>query len=108
MEKETTLISIAAFLLFSFTLSEPSSWTLDKAHAKLRFTITHLMVSDVDGWFKSFDAKVISTKDDFSDATVEMAAEVNSINTDDDKRDAHLKSADFFDVAKYPMLTFKS
>ena len=106
--KKATLFSALAVVLFSFTLLEQSTWTLDKAHAKLRFTVTHLMVSDVDGWFKSFDAKVISSKDDFSDATVEMTAEVNSINTDNEQRDTHLKSADFFDAVKYPTLTFKS
>lgn len=66
------------------------------------------MVSEVDGWFKSFDAKVISSKDDFSDAIVEMTAEINSINTDNEQRDSHLQSADFFDAAKYPTLVFKS
>jgi polyisoprenoid-binding protein YceI len=106
--KKATLFSALAVVLFSFTLLEQSTWTLDKAHAKLRFTVTHLMVSEVDGWFKSFDAKVISSKDDFSDATVEMTAEVNSINTDNEQRDIHLKSADFFDAVKYPTLTFKS
>jgi len=85
-----------------------STWKLDKAHAKIRFTVTHLLVSEVDGWFKSFDAKIISTKDDFSDATVEMTAEVDSINTDNEQRDTHLKSADFFDATKYHTLAFKS
>lgn len=106
--KKLTLIIAATTLLFSFTLLELSTWKLDKAHAKLRFTVTHLMVSEVDGWFKSFDAKVISSKEDFSDATVEMTAEVNSINTDNEQRDTHLKSPDFFDATKYPTLTFKS
>ncbi|MBS4064540.1 MAG: YceI family protein, partial [Chitinophagaceae bacterium] len=106
--KKITLISITTVFLFSFTLLEQFTWKLDKAHAKLRFTITHLLVSDVDGWFKSFDAKVISSKDDFSDATVEMTADINSINTDNEQRDTHLKSPDFFDATKYPTLTFKS
>ncbi len=78
----------------------------DKAHAKLGFTITHLMVSDVEGWFKTFDAKVTSSKDDFSDAIAEMTADVNSINTDNEQRDKHLKSPDFFDAVKYPAYYF--
>ncbi len=106
--KKTILFSALAAVLLSFTLLEQSTWNLDKAHAKLRFTVTHLMVSDVDGWFKSFDAKVIASKEDFSDASVEMTAEVNSINTDNEQRDTHLKSADFFDAIKYPTLMFKS
>jgi polyisoprenoid-binding protein YceI len=106
--KKSKLIIAATTLLFSFTLLEQSTWKLDNAHAKLRFTVTHLMVSEVDGWFKSFDAKIISSKEDFSDAIVEMTAEVNSVNTDDEKRDTHLKSPDFFDAEKYPTITFKS
>ncbi|HKC67109.1 MAG TPA: YceI family protein, partial [Bacteroidia bacterium] len=63
---------------------------------------------DIDGSFKTFDAKFTSAKEDFSDAVFEFTADVNSINTDNDKRDGHLKSPDFFDVAKFPTLTFKS
>ena len=91
-----------------FRAVEQSTWNLDKSHAKIGFTISHLMISEVEGWFKNFDAKITATKEDFTDATVEMTAQVNIINTDDDKRDAHLKSADFFDITKYPTLTFKS
>lgn len=84
------------------------TWTLDKSHAKLGFEVTHLMVSSVDGSFKNFDVKVTSSKDDFTDARVELTADAASIYTDNDKRDEHLRSADFFDAAKYPTLTFKS
>jgi len=94
------------FLLSVITLSA-QNWSLDKAHAKLGFGVTHLLVSNVEGNFKSFDAKITSSKSDFSDAVVELSAEVNSINTDNDKRDTHLKSPDFFDAVKYPTLTFK-
>lgn len=109
MKKITTISILAvAALFFAFKTTDNATWSLDKAHGKLGFTITHLMVSDVEGWFKTFDAKITTSKDDFSDAVVEMTADVNSINTDNDMRDKHLKSADFFDVAKYPVITFKS
>jgi polyisoprenoid-binding protein YceI len=109
MKKLTLSFIAVSATLSSFTLSEQSTWKVDKAHAKLRFTVTHLMISEVDGWFKSFDAKIVSSKkEDFSDATVEMTAEVNSINTDNEKRDEHLKGPDFFDATKYPTITFKS
>lgn len=94
------------FLMSVITLSA-QNWSLDKAHAKLGFGATHLLVSSVEGNFKSFDAKITSSKSDFSDAVVELSADVSSVNTDNDKRDTHLKSADFFDAAKYPTLTFK-
>src|SRR5690348_3466624 len=83
------------------------TWSLDKAHAKLGFEVTHLMVSSVQGSFKTFDVKVSSSKDEFADAVIELTADANSIYTDNDKRDEHLRSADFFEVAKYPTLTFK-
>jgi len=103
--KRITMLT-AAVMIAAATFAQ--SWTLDKAHAKLGFTITHLMVSDVEGTFKTFDITLISSKEDFSDAVITLTADVNSINTDNDKRDEHLKSPDFFDAAKFPSLTFKS
>ena len=107
MKKFGVLLILSVFL-FSFTSVDNTTWSLDKAHAKLSFTITHLMVSDVEGQFKNFEATITGAKEDFTDAVVDMKADVNSINTDNDKRDEHLKSEDFFDVKKFPELTFKS
>ena len=84
------------------------TWTVDKAHSSLGFTVTHLVVSEVDGSFKAFDAKITSSKEDFTDAVIELTADASSVFTNQEKRDEHLKSPDFFDVAKYPTLTFKS
>ena len=101
-------ISMIMIALMVSAVTFAQTWDLDKAHAKLGFTITHLMVSDVEGTFKTFDITLASSKEDFSDAVISLTADVNSINTDNEKRDAHLKSADFFDAAKYPSLSFKS
>lgn len=98
----SALTIAAGFSAFS------QNWTLDNSHAKLGFTITHLMISETEGAFKKVNAKITSTKDDFTDASVELTADVNSIDTDNDQRDEHLKGADYFDAAKYPTLTFKS
>lgn len=84
------------------------SWSLDKAHAKLGFNATHLLISEVEGNFQQFDIKVNAATEDFTDASIELTAEINSINTENEARDKHLKSADFFDAEKYPALTFKS
>jgi polyisoprenoid-binding protein YceI len=109
--KKLAIISSAAAIMvaiYAFKTSDTATWKLDKNHGKLSFTVTHMMVSDVEGWFKSFDASITTTKDDFSDAVAEMTADVSSINTDNDMRDKHLKSPDFFDADKYPKITFKS
>ena len=101
-------------ILLGFALAVASvsafaqSWSLDKAHAKLGFEVTHLMVSSVEGSFKTFDVKVTSSKDEFADAVIELTADASSIYTDNDKRDEHLRSADFLDVAGHPLITFKS
>jgi polyisoprenoid-binding protein YceI len=109
MKKNATIMIFAVMaLLFSFKSTEKTTWLMDKDHAKLGFTITHLMVSDVEGWFKTFSAQVTSSNEDFSDAVAEMTADVSSINTESEMRDKHLKSPDYFDAVKYPAITFKS
>lgn len=84
------------------------NYELDKSHAKLGFSIVHMMVSDVEGSFKIQDATITGTKEDFSDAQVTLTADAGSINTDFEKRDEHLRGADFFDTEKYPTITYKS
>src|SRR4051812_34425432 len=96
-------IFMAALLMSAAAYAQ--TWTVDKAHAKLGFTVTHLMVNDVDGMFKTFDATITATKPDFSDAVFSMTAQTSSISTDNEQRDAHLKSADFFDAEKNPTIT---
>jgi polyisoprenoid-binding protein YceI len=81
---------------------------VDKAHSKVGFTTTYLLLSDVDGNFKTFDAKITSAKPDLSDAVFELTADVNSIDTDIENRDKSLKGDKYFDAAKFPTLTFKS
>jgi polyisoprenoid-binding protein YceI len=102
------IVFVFLFVAFASVSAFSQNWSLDKTHAKLGFSITHLMVSSVEGNFKTFDAKIASSKDDFSDAVIELTADINSINTDNDQRDEHLKGPDFFDAAKYSTLTFKS
>lgn len=85
-----------------------SIWTLDKGHSRIGFTVTHHKISEVDGYFKSYDGKISVTKEDFSDAVFELTVQTASINTENEMRDGHLKSPDIFDVEKYPTMTFKS
>ena len=109
MKKLTLVATIAiSVILFAFTVVTSTTWTYDKNHAKVGFTVTHMLISDVEGYFKTANVTLTTTKEDFTDAVVEMTAEAASINTDNEKRDGHLQSADFFDAAKFPTLTFKS
>jgi polyisoprenoid-binding protein YceI len=108
MKKRIFLLSSVAIVLLSFVTIAPSAWTLDPLHSSLRFSVSSLMISEVEGSFKMTESKITAQKEDFSDAVVTMVADVNSIDTDVDERDTHLKSADFFDAAKYPTIVFKS
>ena len=114
-----SLMGITA-LLFAFVPSNHSAvvirssstqagtWVVDKPHTNVKFSVAHLVISDVDGNFKSFDGTMESSKPDFSDAKITFTADVNSINTDNEMRDNHLKSDDFFNAAKYPQIKFVS
>ncbi len=105
-------------LLFAFTTKNTSTvasqagiagkWSVDKVHSNVKFTVTHLVVSEVEGSFKVFDGTLETTKEDLSDAKVSFAVDVNSINTDNDYRDKHLKSDDFFNAEKFPQMKFES
>ena len=105
MKKITFILS---FVLLSIASFAQTTWTADPYHSKLAFTVTHLGIADVPGHFDKYDVSVTSSKPDFSDAVVELTAQVNSINTRIEPRDNHLKSADFFNAEKYPTMTFKS
>jgi len=87
---------------------QTAAWTIDKVHTNVKFSVSHLVISDVEGSFKSFDGTMESSKADFSDAKISFTADVTSISTDNEMRDNHLKSPDFFDAAKYPQIKFVS
>src|SRR5699024_4413510 len=85
-----------------------SKWTVDDPHARVTFSTVHSTISDVVGTFNSFDTTIVASEEDFSDAVFELTVDVASIGTDLGKRDEHLRSSDFFNVEKYPTMTFKS
>jgi polyisoprenoid-binding protein YceI len=90
------------------TFPQATKWAYDASHAKVGFAISHFGISETEGKFTKFDGEVLSERADFSDARIDFVIDVNSINTNDPTRDGHLKSADFFDVARFPEITFKS
>ena len=85
-----------------------ATFKIDPAHSEITFKIKHLMISNVSGAFKVFDGNIESEKEDFSDAKVSFEADISSIDTQNDQRDTHLKSDDFFNAEKFPKLTFVS
>jgi polyisoprenoid-binding protein YceI len=90
-------------------INAQTNWKVDGSHSKLGFSVTHMMVTETEGKFKIYEGKVSSkTEMDFTDAAIDFTADVASINTEDEKRDGHLKSPDFFDAEKFPKITFKS
>jgi len=83
------------------------TWTIDKVHTKIGFSVSHMVVAETEGVFKDYDGKVVSKTADFNGAEVEFTAKVSSIDTDNEKRDGHLQSDDFFNAEKYPEIKFK-
>ena len=102
------IIILLAFVTMQTAVFAQGIWKVDKMHSSLKFTVTHLAVSDVDGVFKDFDVTITTTKPDFSDAKFELTAQVATINTGVDMRDADLKSDKFFNAAVNPTLNFTS
>ncbi|GAA4755211.1 YceI family protein [Flavisolibacter ginsenosidimutans] len=83
------------------------TWKIDPAHSEVQFKVKHLMITTVTGYFKQFDLEVITESDDFATASkIEFTADINSIDTNNQQRDTHLKSADFFDADNHGQLKF--
>ncbi|HXD78893.1 MAG TPA: YceI family protein [Puia sp.] len=83
-----------------------NKWILDPSHSEVEFKVKHMMISNVSGEFTKFDANVETEGEDFMTARVTFTADIDSISTGAEQRDAHLKSPDFFDAAKFPQLKF--
>lgn len=100
--------AIAVVTLTLPTLGRASTWDIDPAHTSAQFAVRHLMVSTVRGEFGKVSGVVNLDENDLSKSSVEASIDATSLNTRVEKRDEHLKSPDFLDVAKYPTITFKS
>jgi polyisoprenoid-binding protein YceI len=85
-----------------------AQWTADPVHSKVAFIVQHHGISEVDGYFKKYQASLKFEKPDFSDAVFEVTVETASVNTDFEPRDNHLRSEDIFNVEKFPTMTFTS
>ena len=83
-------------------------WTIDRSHSDILFTVRHMVITKVRGRFLRWDGKLWLDEQDLSKSRVEVTIDAASINTNEDKRDAHLRSADFLDAEKFPHIIFKS
>src|SRR5262245_57065345 len=99
---------LAAATIATATPVLAATWTIDPAHSSVQFSVRHMMLSNVRGEFKKVSGTVQGEQTKPTEAVIEASIETASIDTREPKRDEHLKSADFLDVARYPTLTFKS
>ena len=101
------LATAGALAAVTQAVAAPETYTIDPAHSAVGFSIRHLF-SRVPGRFTKFEGKIVVDRDDFAKSSVDVSIDAASIDTNEPARDKHLKSPDFFDVAKNPKLTFKS
>ena len=85
-----------------------ATFKIDAAHSEITFKVKHLMISNVKGEFKQFDTSLVADDDNLTNALAKASIHVASISTNNDDRDGHLKSADFFEVEKFPTINFES
>lgn len=85
-----------------------TKWSIDALHSEITFKVKHLVISTVTGKFNSFDASMETDGDDFEDASIRFEADINSIDTNNEDRDNHLKSDDFFNASEHPKMVFES
>ncbi len=109
MTRRTVLAALALVAALVATRSAAETpWKMDKNHSSVTFSVAHLVISEVTGKFRDFEVSFVTNKDDFSDAKLSATIKVASINTENDRRDNHLRSGDFLDAEHFPDLIFAS
>ena len=108
MQNSRILLFAASGVLLAPAFAQATTWDIDPAHTAVEFSIRHMMVSTVKGQFEKVKGTLELDDKDVTKSTVEVTIDLGSVNTHEPKRDGHLKSADFFDTAKFPTATFKS
>ncbi len=102
-----TYILLFVFNLYAVNIvAQETKWVEDEAHTKIKFSATHMAISEVDGRFTDYDVEVFADGEDFDGAKVNVTIDAKSIDTDNSDRDEHLRSDDFLGVAEYPEITF--
>src|SRR5215510_16453157 len=104
-----SIIAVAAAGLFAVpAVGASSQWAIDSHHSSAQFAVKHLMISTVRGQFHGMTGTIIWDDKDITKSTVDVSIDTNTVDTQEPNRDKDLKSENFFDVAKYPTMTFKS
>lgn len=104
--KDLTLFALS--LAPTLALAAPTEWKIDSSHSSVQFSVRHMMISNVRGEFGNLSGALSVDDADLTKSSITAEVDATTINTRDGKRDEHLKSPDFFDVAKFPKLSFKS
>lgn len=105
MKIRHALLSLV-FLMMTGVLFGQSEWNFDKAHTKIQFAATHMKISEVNGQFKDFRGSIMTNGEDFSNASIKVIIDAASVDTDNERRDGHLKSEAFLAVEEYPNIKF--
>lgn len=103
-----SIFSVIAAVLILAVSASADSWKFDMPHSSVGFTVRHLVIAKVNGAFKDFDGAINFEGENFESGSANIAIQVASIDTENEKRDDHLRSPDFFDVEKFPVMTFNS
>ena len=103
-------LKIFSFLLFfsAASIFAQTNWNLDKSHSSVGFSVTHMVITDVEGHFTNYEGTISMNGDDITSAMIDFTVDVNSINTENEDRDKHLRSDDFFNAEDFPQMSFKS
>ena len=105
---KTGAVALILFHSLFSAKAQQTRWVVDKMHSAVKFNVTHLVISEVEGSFRIYDGSMVSENPDFTNAKFDFEVDVNSINTDNSMRDNHLKSDDFFNAAEFPKMKFVS
>lgn len=108
MKKIYSIGLVAIALCLGYGAMAQTKWKVDRGHSNVKFSVQHMVVSEMEGSFRMFDGTMEHSKADFSDAKINFSVDVASVNTDSERRDGHLKADDFFNAEKYPKMTFVS
>jgi polyisoprenoid-binding protein YceI len=107
-QSKTTKNDVPTQLVSIDTEVKDQVWSVDKVHSKVGFAVTHLVISEVEGKFAVYDGQITTKSVDFEDSVISFSVDVTSLNTDNEMRDDHLKSDDFFNAKQFPQMKFES